>query len=153
MANVTIDQVADYFLWSACQNGDLITNLKLQKLVYYAQAWFLALYEEPLFNDEFQAWVHGPVNTNLYHRFKDARWQPINCDPFYSPDSEPNLPQKVKAHLDEIIDVFFDYSAHTLERMTHNEDPWINARQGLPQSVASNNIISKSDMMNYYKSL
>jgi uncharacterized phage-associated protein len=55
MPITTPDAVADYFLWSARECGDLLTNLRLQKLVYYAQAWFLALYDEPLFDGEFEA--------------------------------------------------------------------------------------------------
>lgn len=153
MSKVTSDQVADYILWTACQKGDLITNLKMQKLIYYAQAWYLALYGEPLFDAEFQAWVHGPVQPSLWRRFKDARWEPINCDPYYDEDSNAEIPEDVRDHLDEIITVFFDYSAYRLERMTHDEAPWQHARGILASDEPSTQVISHEDMKQYYSSL
>lgn len=62
--------VADYFIWLANDSGSFISNLKLQKLVYYAQAWYLAIYGQSLFDEDFEAWVHGPIIPSLYQKYK-----------------------------------------------------------------------------------
>lgn len=148
MALTTADQVADFFLLYSKEHGDVMTNLKLQKLVYYAQAWYLALYGEALFDDELEAWVHGPVIYSVYSRFSHYRWDPIPFIP-----EKPKLKPKVINHLKEIYEVFGGFSAFDLERMTHNEDPWNNARVGLPIDQPSCNIISHQDMADYYSKL
>src|ERR1700735_3635265 len=98
---VTPAQVADYLLATSRQRGEPLSNLKLQKLIYYAQAWHLALYNKPLFNEDFEAWIHGPVLPSQYHRFKDNSWQPI-----MDKVELPELPSAVRKHLDEILSVF-----------------------------------------------
>ncbi len=70
-------EIADYFIWLANNTGSFISNLKLQKLVYYAQAWYLAIHDQPLFNEEFEAWIHGPVIPVLYQKYKTFSWKPI----------------------------------------------------------------------------
>ncbi|MGK8328482.1 Panacea domain-containing protein, partial [Pseudomonas aeruginosa] len=63
--------VAKFFLAQSNEEaGDLVSNLKLQKLVYYAQGFHLAVYDEPLFTDSIEAWTHGPVVPNVYHHYK-----------------------------------------------------------------------------------
>jgi uncharacterized phage-associated protein len=150
--NLNIQTIADYFLVTAREEGDYISQLKLQKLVYYAQAWFLALYGEQLFEDDCEAWVHGPAYQVLYDRFRIYGWKPI-----LEPESDEvtratvDLPVKVKEHLDEIISVFGSESAHNLELMTHREMPWLKARNGIPETDASRAVIQKTDMQVFYK--
>ena len=63
--------VADYFLVQQDEDaGDLISNMKLQKLLYYAQGYFLAIANEPLFHERIYAWTHGPVVPKVYHKYK-----------------------------------------------------------------------------------
>ena len=97
MAPTDIDTVAKCFLVSAHEVGDYLTNLKLQKLVYYAQAWYLALTDEPLFDGEFEAWVHGPVNYHLYKKYQHHEWRPIDDNP-----NKPKLAHEIKEFLDSI---------------------------------------------------
>ena len=80
----SVNAVADYFLLKIpCGTGDGITNLKLQKLVYYAQAWSLALRNgTPMFSEPIEAWASGPVCRPLYRRFKKYRWQLIDPSDF-----------------------------------------------------------------------
>lgn len=148
MYQVTADEVADYILRFAHAKGDLITNLKLQKLIYYAQAWYLALYDKPLFQEPLEAWVHGPVQPALYRRFKKYAWNPIEHD-----TQKPKLSERVEEHLSEIMAVFGDYSAYTLERMVHSEEPWIKARKGLALDEPSTTEIAIEDMKQYYRAL
>lgn len=143
-----INKIADYFIWLCQQTGDLMTNLRLQKLVYYAQAWHLALKNDPLFEEDFQAWIHGPVEPTLYARFAENKWKPIVDE-----IKKPELSKGVETHLNEIMDAFGKYTAYDLERMTHNEDPWILARKGLAPDEPSTEIIPKDIMKDYYKSL
>jgi len=84
----TAEQVAEYFLLLVDEDaGDIMTNLRLQKLVYYAQAWHLAILDEELFEDDCEAWVHGPVIYGLYKTYEGFNWNPIP-----RPMSEPTLP-------------------------------------------------------------
>jgi len=139
--------VANYFLSLVDEeSGDNITHLKLQKLVYYADAWFLALYNKSLFKENFEAWVHGPVLTSLYQKFKDYGYNPINSPEEYS----CNLPEEVKIHLDEIWEEYGSLSPKKLEILTHSEAPWKEARKNCsPIDYCSNNL-SKDLMRTFY---
>jgi len=147
MADTTINDVADYFIRRAHESGEPITNLKLQKLVYYAQAWHLALYGEPLVEERFEAWVHGPVSPLLYDRFRAYRWNPIDEDV-----AMPTLPERVRMHLEEVQEAYGGFSAIDLERMTHVEDPWLDARGDLDPTAPSHAPISEEAMQRYYAS-
>ena len=148
MAETTANAVADYIIRFCHEHGDLVTNLKLQKLIYYAQAWYLALYDKPLFDEELQAWISGPVQPELYERFKHYQWNPIKEHP-----DKVEFPKEIEEHILEVLEVFGKYQAYYLERMTHNEDPWRNARRGIAIDEHSTNVISKKDMQEYYKTL
>ena len=69
--------VANLFLSWANRDGDLITNLKMQKLLYYAQAWHLVYFKKPLFCDSIKAWSFGPIATDAYYAFKKFGYSPI----------------------------------------------------------------------------
>jgi uncharacterized phage-associated protein len=133
------------------ERGEILTNLKLQKLLYYAQAWYLALNDRPLFDEDFQAWIHGPVLPSQYHRFKEFQWRPITIDVDVS--RLPRLDARLKEHLDEIMDVFCIESAVALELMTHQEMPWIEARGGISRDEPSNATINKATMRDFYRTL
>jgi len=148
MAKTTAKQVADYLVWFSHEHGDPISNLKLQKLLYYAHAWYLALNDRPLFDDEIQAWVHGAVVPSVYHVFKDWAWKPIE-----KAHKEPELPPKVKKHLDEVMDVYGNLSAYQLERLNHKEKPWIVARGDIPNDKLSTAKISNRVMKAFYRAM
>lgn len=143
---ISANDVADFLLKLAYDSGDLLTNKKLQKLIYYAQAWYLALYNKPLFNDKIEAWVFGPVQPDVYHRFKKYKWDRI---PKLS--TSPKLPEDVEDHLKEIMDAYMRFSSWDLERLTHTEDPWKSARAGLPPDEPSNAEISPEAIREYFK--
>lgn len=132
----------NYFLFKARDNdGESITNLKLQKLLYYAQGFHLALLKRPLFSDQIEAWRHGPVCPNVYHEFKQYGSAPI----FYNTDrdfSEVFTNEQMDL-LDEIYDVFGQYSAWKLRDMTHEEPTWIN-------NEATVSEIPQAEMMEYF---
>ena len=138
-------QVADYYIRATLDRGEGLTNLKLQKLLYYAQAWSLALYDRAVFDDPIEAWVHGPVVASVFRRFKQYRWNPIT-----SPAERESVPVTARPHLDEVLKVYGSFSATELERMTHAEEPWREARGGIPDHQPSRAVISLGTMKTYY---
>lgn len=137
--------VANYIIAAFQARHDEITNLKLQKLVYYAQAWHLALYEKPLFQEKIEAWVHGPVIPVVFHRFKQYGWKSISEAVISSA-----VPEHFHAHLNEVLRVYGKFNGVVLERMTHQESPWRDARAGLAPDEPSNRIITHESMKKYY---
>lgn len=135
-------QVADYFLAKQdTEAGDTISNLKLQKLVYYAQGFHLAIFNKPLFNEQIQAWMHGPVVPELYQKFK------IYGSGAIPPITEIDLIQfkeETLSFLDEVYSVFNQYSGWALRNMTHEELPW-------KEHEADAGVISTESMKAYFK--
>ncbi len=143
----TIDQIADYIISFAHESGSFISNLKLQKLLYYTQAWHLALKDEPLFDAKFEAWIHGPVNPETYQRFKDFGYKNIDTEV-----SAPNIDAITNKFLQEVLEEYFLLDAYTLERLTHQETPWLKARGSHSISESCKEVISETEMRDYYKS-
>lgn len=143
---LSIDAVADRLICTAREVGDPISNLKLQKLAYYAQAWHLALHDTPLVDEPFQAWVHGPVCPKLYERFKGNSWRPLEGE-----INPPTLDDHHEQFLTEVWNAYGDFTAGALERMTHAEDPWLVARSGLAPDAPSTTEISRELMKTYYR--
>ncbi len=141
--------VASFFLAFANESGEGITNLKLQKLVYYAQAWYLANYSDPLFDADFQAWVHGPVIPEMYHDYKDFGSGPVVTD-IKMKDFDSKIDGDTKEYLDEVAKVYMPYGGYQLELMTHNEKPWTDARAGIEPDQRCENLIPKEAMREFY---
>jgi uncharacterized phage-associated protein len=137
--------VADYFLTRVDEEaGDSLSNLKLQKLVYYAQGFHLANYRRPLFQEPIEAWEHGPVVPQLYHAFKQHGATPILRPAsfnlrIFSP--------RIVELLDEVSSVFGQFSAWKLRNMTHAEPPWRDAYE------SESKVISHDSMRRYFSSL
>jgi len=145
---VDAQKIANFFVRFSNEHGDNLTNLKLQKLLYFAQAWYLVFYKHPLFDNEIQAWVHGPVIPEIYSRFKKYGWSPI-----IEEISKPDLSENIKKHLIKVFNYYGRYSAYELESITYGAEPWKNARDNLPPDASSENIISHQDMQDYYNRL
>lgn len=130
------------------------TNKKLQKLVYYAYAWYIVENNENdnitnvLFHEQPEAWVHGPVFPVLYDRYKDNGRNEIA-----KPDDVIEIDNELSAFLDEILSIFGPFDGDQLELMTHNELPWQKARGSAKSNEISTNLIDLQDIYNYYKSL
>lgn len=133
--------VAEYFLSLVnTEDGEGITNLKLQKLIYYAQGFHLAISDQPLFSEDIEAWVHGPVVPEIYQAYKQYGGGPIPIPESLdlAKYSEPEMEL-----LDEIHEVFGQFSAWKLRNMTHVEPPWADTPQG--------EVISHAAMQRYFK--
>ncbi len=120
--------IANYFLKLADDDsGELLSNMKLQKLLYYAQGFHLALYNEPLFKERILAWTHGPVVADVYYKYKEYGNTGI---PTPSEIDCSHLPLTVKELLNEIFNVFGQFSAWKLRDLTHEEPPWKETSNG-----------------------
>jgi uncharacterized phage-associated protein len=122
-----------------------MSAMKLQKLVYYSQAWAVTLLNRPLFQEEFQAWAQGPVAHELFAlhrgRFVVNAWPSGNAR---SLDAEAaRLVHQVLAHYGRM-------SAEELSELTHAEAPWNEARAELPAGHRSAAIISRESMRRFY---
>ena len=145
---LTCFDVAKYFL-SLCndeESGDLISNLKIQKLVYYAQGFSLAINNKPLFKEKIQAWTHGPVVPELYNKYKDygsGALPSTNLDIDFDKFSDED-----KELLDDVYDVYGQFSAWKLRNMTHEEAPWKSSYQ-----PGKSNEISNEKLREYFLTL
>ena len=145
MAFLSARDVAHYFLTAQgkVSSGEAITNLKLQKLCYYAQGLALARLGRPLFFDDIQHWQHGPVVPALWREYRGFRTTPIP-----SPDHPLDLARfdaNTKSILDSVIGIYGSVSAWELRNMTHTEAPWNDSPEGAP--------IPHSKMRAYFQAL
>jgi uncharacterized phage-associated protein len=148
---LTAAEVADYFLHIVDYDaGDLMSNLRLQKMLYYAQAWHLVLTGKPLFAEDFEAWFRGPAIPSVWAKYhQQYGW---NAIPFPD-DPAVEICKETEKVLHQVWEVYMEYSAMGLERIVCNEDPWKNAREGVSAGSHSTNVIPKSVMKEYYAEL
>jgi uncharacterized phage-associated protein len=144
--SLSVHDVAAYIL----KNQGEISAMKLQKLVYYSQAWSLVWDDKPLFRAPIQAWANGPVVPLLYrnHRgqFSLKSW-PLGAAAKVIRDGNG------KATIDSVLKFYGDKSGQWLSELTHKEDPWLNARKGLSDDDPSTQEITLSAMAEYYGAL
>lgn len=139
--------VFDVAAYIVRKKGEL-TAMKLQKLVYYAQAWSLVWDEKPLFEERIEAWANGPVSPDLYYAHQGE---------FIITEEPKGDFKKLKNYEKETVKaVLRDYgskSANWLSALTHKESPWVDARKGIPDGERSNRLISHASMSEYYGNL
>ena len=128
-----INVVCDYIIRRSNAANMPLNVLKLQKLLYYSQAWSLAFNEGPLFDGKFQAWIHGPVNRAIYDRFSETKSLYSSVLDADAGNLNPmnRLTEQQRARIESVLEVYGKFSGSELEAMTHKEDPWIRARNGL----------------------
>jgi uncharacterized phage-associated protein len=125
--------------------GDM-SNKKLQKLSYYVYSWHLAIFEHTLSDTYFEAWRHGPVSPQIYNKYKIYGWDDIpQYRGFLLVDSDDI------EFSNRVLDYYYQFTADELEEMTHNELPWSKARGNIEKYQSSNSVISKLDIMYFYK--
>ncbi len=145
MAKYTADEVADAIIAFGLDHGDYVSNLRLQRLLYYMQGWYLALHGEPLFDDRIEAWMNGPVVPTVFRRFK-----PFGHRPLEVPVTYDDLPAALVEHIRDVWDAYGDSSGYHLERMSMSEPPWQNARVGVSNTDACENALSVQDMKDFF---
>lgn len=152
-SKLTPQIVAKFFL-----TKEELTPKKIQKLVYYSYAWFIALNNErpdsianKLFDEKPEAWLHGPVFRSLYKTYKNYGWTPAK--------KERTIPKEIGANkdlvafLNKIWDTFGEYDADTLEYMTHKETPWKKARIEEKSLSSKRNQMRDSEIFLYYNAI
>lgn len=152
--NGTIDSVvlANYIL----KHHGPMSHLKLQKLLFYCDAYCLAFFGRELIDDTFEAWVHGPVCRKVYNEMKGA--SVLYTDMSYSPIPGINedacfdtLPLDVKDLITDVLNNLSSWSGIELERATHRESPWIEARRGYGEADKCHVEISKETTRSFYR--
>ncbi|MDO5701998.1 MAG: DUF4065 domain-containing protein [Lachnospiraceae bacterium] len=139
-----IDMAAKYII-NKCMD---ITPLALQKALYYIQGFYHAFYGEFLFEEDCQAWAHGPVYKDIYRKYKDYRYGEITET---DSDFDPSVFSTAETSIfDSVIDNLCCYSGKELERFTHKETPWITARGAMPANEVSGEIIDKRLIGEYF---
>jgi len=124
-----------------------MTAMKLEKLVYYCQAWSLVWDEEPMFHERIEAWAGGPVVPALYYRhrgqFQIDKWE----------GNPENLTPGQCDTIEGVLNYYGSKPSQWLSDLTHNEEPWIRARAGLASLERGNREITLASMAEYYGSL
>lgn len=140
----TVKDVAQYIL----EKIGPLTTIKLQKLVYYCQAWSLVWDDSPLFDDEIQAWANGPVVPNLFFAHQGQFSISVIPD---GDSSRLNAAQRDT--VDAIIRDYGDKTSQWLVELTHMEEPWKEARGNCRPGDRCRNVISHASMAEYYSGL
>lgn len=131
-----------------------VTPLMLQKLLYFIQGIYSALYGKPLFEEDCRAWVHGPVYPEVYTLFRDFKYNPIDDVRFgLLKGTDDVLTEEERDVIDRVVNTFGIYGGKVLERITHNEEPWKSARKGYGDQVPSSELVSKDSIRKYYESV
>ncbi|MBN2019424.1 MAG: SocA family protein [Sedimentisphaerales bacterium] len=139
--------IANYFLRKGFEANIPITHLKLQKLVYFAHGWHLAIYKKPLIDEVIEAWPFGPVICSLYHIYKIYGKDPIDS---LLPKKEANqsIDEITKALLDKVWETYGRISSTDLANMTHTKDgPWYQTWIGRQRKGAE---IQDNIIMHYF---
>lgn len=127
-----------------------MSTWKLQKLCYYSQAWALAWTEKPIFNEDFEAWSNGPVCRKLFNEHKGL-FMIKRSDLIFG--NSDNLNSDEKDTINVVLRDYSDMSPYELRELSHSEAPYINARNGLPPGASCSNVITKTEMGDFYGSL
>ena len=137
--------VADYIL----EKNGTMSAMKLQKLVYYTQAWHLVWEDKELFSEEIQAWANGPVIPSLYAIHQGT----FSLEPGFFKGDTTAISDESKDVIERVLTFYGDKDAQWLSDLTHMEDPWKKARVGLTDGERGSRVISNASMSEYYSSL
>lgn len=142
----TVNVVANYILDSL----GFVSTMKLQKLTFYSQAYSLVYFDTPLFENDFQAWANGPVCPDLFalHRRRFI----VGPGDLGPSDQPVSFTQNERKSVDEVLSILSEYDGDELSRLTHEEDPWKNARGDVGDGNRCSDVISKDSIKSYYSS-
>ena len=139
-----INRVINYIL-NRCED---ITSLALQKSLYYVQGFYYAFNNEFLFEEDCQAWAHGPVYPEVYFKYKHYKFDPIESENVVS---DTVFTSSELIIIENVIKYFCCYSGKVLEKFTHSEYPWLETRGEIPELELSTEIIKKEYIRKYFK--
>lgn len=143
------------------EKGDTVSHKKLQKLLFYVEAWHLVNFGEPILNEDFQAWMHGPVVPELYQDLKEFGFNNLKV----INDIEETVDKEIEAiiiknkiedkveFIHSVLDNYGSLSSFDLELLSHSEKPWLDARGVCLPHERCTTVISKKSMLEFYSSL
>lgn len=128
-----------------------VTPLALQKILYYIQGMHMIRFGKELFQEDCEAWAHGPVYRKVYEAFRSFKYNPIDDTRFAVVQNRfSELTDSEQELIDMVVSTFGMYSGKTLERITHKETPWLEARENCMPEEHSNRVISKETIKGYF---
>lgn len=152
---IEIDDITDYIISQIKSEEKRVSliNLKIQKLLYYIQAWSYGINQGPLFNGEFQAWIHGPINVHIFERFSASKtlYSEINLTDRIKDNIE--LPDEIAEFVDFILENYVKFSGAELEQLIQEDLPWLKTRGHLGKNEKSTDVIEPELLRNYYGKL
>jgi uncharacterized phage-associated protein len=157
---IKISNLAEIIVSFFNEKGDFISNKKLQKLLYYIQAWHFVYFDgENIFEEDIlpEAWVHGPVFPSIYSEYKRFGFSPITVNeedfkPYIALIESSGLTPDQVELLEAVLKQYGNRTAFELEYLSHSERPWLNAREGLKPFEACETEISKKSIVDFYSS-
>lgn len=129
------------------------TPLALQKILYFIEGFSLALLDKNILTSSPEAWIHGPVYKEIYNRFSHYSYHTIEKEEFSKYKSLEYFDDKEQELMLNVIKNFGCYSGKILEAMTHETEPWLQARGSLGELDSSDYEISELDMKKYFKKI
>jgi uncharacterized phage-associated protein len=154
LSKVNSSKLAEYIL----EKEGNMSHLKIQKLLYFIEGYHLAYFDESLIDDNFEAWVHGPVSRELYNQLKDKSilysdisFEQQEGEVLPSTFLKNNLTSEQLSLIDEVLDLYGKETAFALESITHQQKPWIETREGFADAEKCEKIIPKDKIKSYFK--
>lgn len=143
-----IEDVALYILQLLLRDEEEVSAMKLQKICFYAQSWYIAKYNHPLFKHDFQAWKYGPVSPALYEYH--AKKATVSLNNTIIPGNVQNIAESDKEFIKAVVSIYGRFTGLQLSELSHSQDPWKNARRGIPEGSPSNNEITIESIRDYF---
>ena len=139
-------ELANYIIYTLGKKGITVSHLKLQKLMYYVYVWYLIYAGEPLFDEKFEAWLHGAVIKSVWNTFKN--YSIMNDSLPIPKNATLDVTDEQKQIIDDVLEEYGDKTGYHLECLCHSEEPWKKARR-----KGNNSVISDEDIISYYGGL
>lgn len=146
--------LAEYIIMDCNRKKIPISNMKLQKIVFYCQAYHIAYYGETLIDGHFEAWKHGAVLPSLYREYKVYKSDNILIyDEQRFHDLKNQFNEYLLSFLSKILTIFGEMSPSEIRRKNHSELPWLEARRGYAPNENCHEVINENTMYSFYSSL
>lgn len=148
----TATSIANFFIRKGIEAGRPIDQMKVQKLVYFAHGWYLAITSQPLLTEAIEAWRFGPVIPSLYHSLKHSGNQSITAPIDVRKDSTLDDDElEVQAYLNGIWDLYSPFSGIQLSNMTHEEEtPWARIAREFNNQIPADKDIDNEAIKQYF---
>lgn len=140
----TVDaiEMSNYVIRYLKHNNQDVNHLKLQKLLYYIEAWNMVFLNNPIFTDDIEAWQHGPAIRSVWDHFK--KYSILYDELPVCEACSCTMSNEQRAVTNDVLDEYGDKTGYYLENLTHSEEPWKKARK------TSEQIINKQFMKQFY---